>query len=773
MFVIGAPRTGRLFVGELPGRVMTFENDPQATRLVTFLDIRSRCQGWNTCGLQGLAFHPDFGRVDSPNRGNFYVWYQFSEHPTAGPEQAHERTTTTNRLSRFTVPDQSDVADSNSELVLIDQQDRSLWHNGGGMFFGAQDGFLYLSLGDEGGGDNEFGNAQRIDRDLFSGVIRVDVDCDPSRSHAPRRQPTHGKTAHYFIPNDNPFVGLPDALEEFWCIGLRSPHRMTQDPPTGTIWLGDTGDDGTESREEINLIQKGGNYQWAFREGSFVRNPRPMEILGREQPPFYEYRRGDGNRCIIGGYVYRGKEHASDLGGQYIFGDNCSGRIWSLDLAEGKAPAAVELCSLPAKFRTRTGLSSFGVDNTGELFLCVVGESRGPTGRIFKLGRAGAAGPAIPAFLSATGVFRDTQSLTPSPGMVPYEINVPLWSDGAEKRRWMSLPGNASTGSQPRIAVNPDGNWSFPAGTVFVKHFELPGFGLEGGPRRLETRILVRDPDDSVYGVSYRWRPDQSEADLVEQGLNVEFVSADSSRRQTWFFPGPADCLTCHNATAGFILGVHGKQLNREVCRGAGARPVNQLQLWNDLHLFQPKLSKSQLASMKMWRMTSVDDAGAEVEERVKSYLDANCGMCHRPHEAHANFDARFDTPPQDRHIVNGRAVSVAAATGQCIVTPGDLQHSLLYQRMSSESDKRMPPLARNLPDRAALQLIAQWIEQMPLERTSDERPVQRPSSKPWYLRLRILAAAWLLVTLTLTVATVGIYARRFGIPATGPHFDR
>jgi uncharacterized repeat protein (TIGR03806 family) len=762
IFVIGAPRTGQLFAGELPGRILAFDNDSQTSQTTTFLDIRDRCHRWNQCGLHGVAFHPDFGRADSPNRGFIYVWYQYCDDPHAGPAPANGDRLTCNRLSRFTVPDQADVADPNSELVLIDQRDRNMWHNGGGMFFGAHDGFLYLSLGDEGGGDNEFDNAQRLDRNLFSGVIRIDVDCDPSRSHAPPRQPAHGQTAHYFIPDDNPFVGRPAALEEFWCIGLRSPHRMTQDPPTGTVWVGDAGDDGAESREEINLIRKGGNYQWDFCEGLFDRKPRPQEIPGQEQPPYYEYRRGDGNRCVIGGYVYRGMEHALDLGGKYIFGDNCSGRIWSLDFTDGKAPTAVELCCLPAKFRARTGLSSFGVDNRSELYVCVVGKSHEPTGRIFKLAHAGAPGPAIPRLLSGTGVFRDAQSLMPSPGMVPYEINVPLWSDGAEKRRWMSLPGDTTTASQQRIAVNPDGSWFFPSGTVFVKHFELPGFGPGGSPRRLETRILVRDPDESVYGVSYRWRPDQSDADLVDQGLHEDILSADSNCKQTWFFPGPADCLTCHNATAGFVLGVHGKQLNREVCRGAGGRPVNQLQVWNDLHLFEPTLSESQLSSMKMWRMAAVEEVGADVEEQVKSYLDVNCGMCHRPHEAHANFDARFDTPPQDRHIVNGRAISVAAATGQRIVTPGDLQRSLLYQRMSSESDKRMPPLARNLPDRAALQLMAQWIEKMPPDRQSDGRPAQpAPSSKPWFLRLRSLAAAWLLVTLTLAAATVMIRQSR------------
>jgi uncharacterized repeat protein (TIGR03806 family) len=758
VFLMGIPGSNRLIVGELQGRILAFDNDPQASQTSTILDISSRCQAWGDCGLLALAFHPEFGRAGLAHRGDLYLWYQHSENPTRGPERAHERRTTHLRLSRFTVSDRSEAVDPESELVLIEQEDRSLWHAGGGIFFGARDGFLYLSLGDEGGTGNEFDNAQRIDRNLFSGVIRIDVDCDPSRSHPITRQPARGRTAHYFIPNDNPFVGLPGALEEFWCIGLRSPHRMTQDLETGTIWASDTGDVGIESREEINLIHKGGNYEWDLREGSVVRKAPVAALIGQPQPPIHEYPRAGGNRCAIGGYVYRGHEHAADLAGKYVFGDNCSGRIWVLDLAGGKPPQAEELCALPAKFRADSGLSSFAVDNSAELYLCVLGKPDRPSGAILKLARPAAAGSVIPAQLSMTGVFRDTRSLTVAPGMIPYEINAPLWSDGAEKRRWMSLPGDADAATRRRIAFNREGNWLFPSGTVFVKHFELPGFGPGGSARRLETRILVRDPDDSVYGMSYKWRDDQTDADLVEQGVNEAIVSADSSRRQTWFFPGTADCLTCHNANAGFVLGVNGKQINRPVCRSAGSQPINQLQLWNELDLFEERITESQLASLRMWRLTPPDDPAADLEDRVKSYLEVNCGTCHRPHEAHAGFDARFDAPIHERSIIHGRAVSVRSAAGMQIVTPGDLQHSLLFQRMNSESADRMPPLARNQRDRAALNLLARWIEQMPQDRQSDEPPPRPPPvSKSGILRGRSLVATFMLLTLALAAATVRV----------------
>src|SRR5262249_38288189 len=155
------------------------------------------------------------------------------------------------------------------------------------------------------------------------------------------------------------------------------------------------------------------------------------------------------------------------------------------------------------------------------------------------------------------------------------------------------------------------------------------------------------------------------------------------------------------------------------------------------------RLTESQLTALRMWRLTPLDDTAADLEDRVKSYLEVNCGTCHRPHEAHAVFDARFDAPIHDRRIIHGRTVSVRSAAGMQIVSPGDLQHSLLFQRMNSESADRMPPLARNQRDRAGLDLIAQWIEQMPRDRQSDERPPQPPVvSNPGILHGRSLAAA-------------------------------
>ncbi|MCA9108218.1 MAG: PQQ-dependent sugar dehydrogenase, partial [Planctomycetales bacterium] len=163
---------------------------------------------WEDDGAVAIALHPEFGHPDSANKDYFYLLY------TAKIGQGRF-----DRLSRFTL--RGDKAQD--ELVLIDQVDENMWHNGGGLTFGP-DGFLYVGVGDEGTNGDGLENGQRLDRDLFCGVLRIDVDQrggDVSRP--PLRQPESGKTTGYYIPTDNPFVDRPDVLHEFWAHGLRNP----------------------------------------------------------------------------------------------------------------------------------------------------------------------------------------------------------------------------------------------------------------------------------------------------------------------------------------------------------------------------------------------------------------------------------------------------------------------------------------------------------------------------------------------------------------------
>jgi len=263
-------------------------------------------------------------------------------------------------------------------------------------------------------------------------------------------------------------------------------------------------------------------------------------------------------------------------------------------------------------------------------------QPRGPGSRpAFNLPADGKA--ALPALLSHTQLFADVRNLSPNAALVPYEVNLPFWTGGASKRRWLAVPPGK------RIHFAAAGAWGFPAGTVFVKHFELSGDGPRGEKRRLETRVLVRDAAGGVYGASYRWREDHSDAELVKEGRvePVVLKSAGGARTQDWFFPGPKDCQTCHNAAAGLVLGVHTRQLNQEIPSPGGC--VNQLLAWSRAGRFETKLAAGDVRHLP--RLASPADTGRSLEDRARSYLDVNCAYCHRPGGAAADFDARYETP--------------------------------------------------------------------------------------------------------------------------------
>ena len=303
--MLPVPFSNRLMVVEKSGRLVVFENSELVTTKTVLLDIRSQVESSHDSGMMGLAFHPEFGVPDSPNRNYLYVYYRFTV-------QKSDTNRAYCRLSRFTWDASSNSIAPSSESVLINQYDRHNWHNGGGLFFGL-DGFLYLSTGDEGGANDQYNTGQRMDTGLLAGVLRIDVDRDPTRSHPIRRQPRNPSTppsdwpnsysAGYYIPNDNPWQSPTGALlEEFYAIGTRSPHRMVQDRVTGDIWLGDIGQ-GTQ--EEISKVVRGGNLQWPYREGN-VAGPKtkPSPLIGTDVTPVYAYGRTTGG-CVIGGYVYR------------------------------------------------------------------------------------------------------------------------------------------------------------------------------------------------------------------------------------------------------------------------------------------------------------------------------------------------------------------------------------------------------------------------------------------------------------------------------------
>jgi uncharacterized repeat protein (TIGR03806 family) len=321
----------------------------------------------------------------------------------------------------------------------------------------------------------------------------------------------------------------------------------------------------------------------------------------------------------------------------------------------------------------------------------------------------------IPLLLSETGAFSNTRQMIPSEGLIPYDLIVAFWSDGADKSRWVAVPSG-------KIAFAATGEWSFPAGTVFVKTFELPTDAANPGiKRRLETRLLVRDSAGGVYGALYKWRADGSDADLLTAAQTEDIpvkTATGEVHQQTWYFPSRRDCLTCHTAEAGGVLGVKTRQMNRLFAYPSGVSD-NELRSWNHIGLFEPAIKNDDFPNFP--RLAALNDLSRTLEERGRSYLDANCSQCHRPGGTVANFDARYDTPLDRQELIDGPVLIDEGIDKPRVISPHDVWRSILFMRVNTSGDIKMPPLARATVDQKGVQLLNEWITSMP------GRPVVAP----------------------------------------------
>ncbi|SHH97341.1 PQQ-dependent sugar dehydrogenase [Ferrimonas marina] len=695
-----------------------------ATDKTEFLDIRPIMHGKAGAGEGGisdLAFHPEFGDPDSPNERTVFLSYRWS--PDDSGSFSEEFTVDGyNRLSRFEVLDGK--VDLATEQVLINQFDQEQWHIAMDLEFGS-DGYLYVSVGDEGRCCSRTLSTQRIDGGLWSGILRIDVDNDPNRSHPIRRQPHHpGKdpkdngnhwprsySQGYSIPNDNPFLSSDgDVLEEFYSIGLRHPWTMFLDHTTGDIWVADVGE---KKWEEIDLVRKGDNHQWGYREGNHSGvMSEPDEIIGTPRGPVWEYDR-DLGLAVIGAGVYRGNRHP-ELVGKYLFSDFGSGRFWTAT-ASNDGYDIEQITSVTAGFPN--GINAYLLDSKGQILMAKTNGGQDPGGTIELLTRDGGASLVDdpPQWLSQTGAFTDLQSLQPHPGCIPYSMNVPFWSDGAEKYRWLCLPNDGSHDSAAEQIVFAEQDlWQFPAGTVAIKHFGMRADRSDPDSEfPLETRFVVRTERD-LYGVTYRWNEAGTDAELLSDGLEWSFTQQTpvGPLQRTWTFPSRNQCLTCHADANGGLLGLNTRQLNRDQYYPASGQTGNQLETFNALGMFHQQWPQDSFAELLEQVLTASPsgDQSLALADRARSYLDSNCGYCHHPNGVRGTFDARLVTPLSEQGLIYGQLMESYGIEGEAVVVPGQPDHSILYVRASQVGPLAMPPLAKAVVDDDGMSLLSNWI---------------------------------------------------------------
>ena len=733
------PGTNRLFVIERRGVLWAFENDRKTSKKEMILDIQDRVEKVWDGGFSVLAFHPEYGQANSPNKDYIYVFYSSKtsfysngylgggQAPFAEKERNHDNT-----LARYTRTKKGRFS-KESELIYFKQQDNVPIHDGGGMCFG-NDNFLYITLGDEGdqGAAARF-TTQKLDERLMSGVLRIDIDQRPERSHPIRRSPIQGYSQNYSIPNSNPWLDENGGvLEEFYAIGLRSPWRMSCDKKTGLIIESEVG---LKTREEVNIIRKGRNYQWPYMEGTSLGPvEKPENLIGIEQPPLWDYGRKVG-RAVIGGYIYHGDDIPS-LKGKYIFGDNNRWHIWAMEVSNLDAPVVNKIGEVP-NIVQRKGLSSFGVDHRGEMYFLILGDDGGRDGNsqtqddnngvIYRLARPTRDdSQKLPTKLSETGAFTDLETLTPSPGLIPYKIVSPLWSDNASKTRYMAIPNGANgihDEGHEKIRFSKNGNWEFPEGTVFIKHFELPIDERDPELKvRLETRFLTVMKGGQVYGATYVWNDEGTEAILLPNSSKtreLQVTRLDGTvYNQTWTYPSRNDCRQCHTSAMP-ILGPRTFQLNSQYKYPESKIIDNQLRTLNHLALFDTQIDENLFE--KYPRGAAIHDESASLQRRVRSYVHSNCASCHQLGVAQAHWDGRYHKSLSATKMLNGPVNKDFGIQDAKVIKPGMPDLSMIYIRGSDNGERKMPLLGRSLVDEEAMEVVRRWIE------TLDER-VEAPS---------------------------------------------
>jgi hypothetical protein len=349
--------------------------------------------------------------------------------------------------------------------------------------------------------------------------------------------------------------------------------------------------------------------------------------------------------------------------------------------------------------------------------------------------------------------------------VVPYEVNSPLWSDGAYKSRGMRLPtggkihvkdcvnnpmeccvpDQSSTVAGACLPPADDGKWVFPAGTVLVKNFMFPDTSRPSGYKLVETRLFIHLPKAQLLqgvmtewvGYGYQWDDNQTDAtiigtlvdgsDIGNSGtFHVTPTMGAAQQTITWDYPSRNDCITCHTGTtptttpvSGYSIGPETRQMNRV----AAGDTTNQIDKFAALNMFETAPSKPYLAALvaPYPGQAGSPPATATIDQRARSYLHANCAFCHRPDGKWSGFDVRFDVPLKSAGICNaepGARAGDLMVSGAKLLTPTSPTTSVIWLRMHAQKNDplgdRMPEIASSVVDTQGADVISQWITSIP-----------------------------------------------------------
>lgn len=455
--------TDRIFVVEQAGIINVFENNPAVTVKKKFLDITDSVSSGGEMGLLGLAFHPNY-----ESNGYFFVNYTKS--------QPYRRTL----IVRFSVSSTNpDSADRSSSKILLEIPQPYSNHNGGQVAFGP-DGYLYIALGDGGSGGDPQNNAQNKSS-LLGKLLRIDVDQIQN-------------PLNYAIPSDNPFKNNTQGFkEEIYAFGLRNPWRFSFDKSTNRLWCADVGQD---AWEEIDLVVNGENYGWRCYEGNHDYDLSGCTGTNYIQP-IWEYSHQEGS-SITGGFVYHGS-NIPELYGKYIYADFVSRKIWALTY-DGINPAANQLL-----LTANGGISSFGVDENNELFVCSF------NGRIYRIESNSSI--TAPSNLRVTS--KNSTSIT---------IN---WEDNSDNEEGFKIERKAGSGNFILIDSVSANITSYTDNTILdtiMYSYRIYGYSAAAASSFSNVILTITNASDESYLIPKKFQLNQNYPNPFNPSTNINYA---------------------------------------------------------------------------------------------------------------------------------------------------------------------------------------------------------------------------------------------------------